>query len=1108
MSSRRLNESLIAILGELAAMKTDNQFISRAYSNAQETIMKIDEDITDINQLRGKPGIGSTIIEKLTEFVKTGKIAKLEKYKTNPVSVFSEIYGIGPKKAEELAKLGFAQKGALLDGALLDGASMDGASMDGALLVAELRKQSKLDPKLLNGVQKIGLQYYENILERIPRQEIDDYDKVFSKAIGKGQTYEIVGSYRRGAASSGDIDVIITAPSVADFDQFLDTLIRQHIINEVLSRGKSKCLVIASLPGRRGGFVYRRVDFLFTTRAEFPFSILYFTGSKGFNVVMRKHALSMGYSMNEHGLTDKITGQPVANEFRTEADIFEFLGLEYKRPEERIDGRSVKPSIDKPVSPLVLPKSNKTLKRKSKCEQQCTNPQIDKIKQIASASLPTETTTQILGVIDGPIVNKSAVTSHQDKPNGSTSEKLNEIASPPKQDKLKKPKTKKIINKMATKKTTQKATKKDAVFVNELPESLLKLFTESGISVLESLSESQLTQMVLKANEVYYNTGVPLITDNQYDIIKEYTERKFPANTAIKEVGAPIVKNKVVLPYEMASMDKIKPESGALATWTAKYKGPYILSAKLDGVSGLYTCEGEEPRLYTRGDGKVGQDVSHLTRVLSLPCIPGLVVRGEFILRKSVFDTKYKGTFATARNLVAGIVNAKTIDDKTRDLDFVVYEVIKPVMKPSGQMETLLAHGFNTVWNTTTKSLTNEMLSETLHETRSKYEYETDGIIVANDAVYPRSSGNPDHAFAFKMAISDQMAEAKVVDVLWEVSQDGYFKPRVRIEPINIAGVNIEYTTGFNGKFIEENRIGVGAVVQIIRSGDVIPYIREIIAPAEKAKMPDAPYIWTQTRVDIMVENAAEDPTVKRKNVVGFFLELDVKGLGESNLKKMIEAGHDTVPKIIALTLPDLEKVFGQGKTAPAMYEGIKNKIAESTLSQLMVASNMFGRGIGNRLVSALMKEYPDFLTAESAKEVKLEMLSRQGIKKNGEQFYDAIMPFRRFLEECGLLYKLEGRTSEGRTSEVNSSADKSADKPINTSSPLFNKSIVMTKVRDAPIIEYLKQVGATLDDTMKTTTFVLIVKDRADTSSKTKYAEARGIPIMTVEEFKTQFMN
>ena len=287
---------------------------------------------------------------------------------------------------------------------------------------------------------------------------------------------------------------------------------------------------------------------------------------------------------------------------------------------------------------------------------------------------------------------------------------------------------------------------------------LLKLFAESGISVLDGLTESQLSSMIEKANDMYYNSSKPLLSDAQYDIVKEYIERKFPANTAIKQVGAQVVKNKVVLPYEMASMDKIKPESDALVRWTAKYKGPYILSAKLDGVSGLYTCEGDVPRLYTRGDGKVGQDVSHLTRVLSLPCIPGLVVRGEFILRKAVFDAKYKGTFATARNLVAGIVNAKTIDDKTRDLDFVVYEVIKPVLKPSKQLEMLLSHRFNTVWHTTTKSLTNEALSAVLQDTRAKYEYETDGIIVTDDAVYSRGKGNPEHAFAFKMAISDQMA--------------------------------------------------------------------------------------------------------------------------------------------------------------------------------------------------------------------------------------------------------------------------------------------------------------------------------------------------------------
>ena len=74
------------------------------------------------------------------------------------------------------------------------------------------------------------------------------------------------------------------------------------------------------------------------------------------------------------------------------------------------------------------------------------------------------------------------------------------------------------------------------------------------------------------------------------------------------------------------------------------------------------------------------------------------------------------------------------------------------------------------------------------------------------------------------MVLSDQVVEAKVVDVLWAPSKDGYLKPRVRIEPVVIGGARIEYATAFNGAFVE-NKIGIGAVVRMVRSGDVIPYI-------------------------------------------------------------------------------------------------------------------------------------------------------------------------------------------------------------------------------------------------------------------------------------------
>ena len=94
---------------------------------------------------------------------------------------------------------------------------------------------------------------------------------------------------------------------------------------------------------------------------------------------------------------------------------------------------------------------------------------------------------------------------------------------------------------------------------------------------------------------------------------------------------------------------------------------------------------------------------------------------------------------------------------------------------------------------------------------------------------------NPDHAFAFKMMLSEQVAEAKVVDVIWTPSKDGYLKPRVQIEPIKLSGVTIEYATGKNAQFIEKNRIGVGAVIQIVRSGDVIPDIIKIVKPDKRA---------------------------------------------------------------------------------------------------------------------------------------------------------------------------------------------------------------------------------------------------------------------------------
>jgi NAD-dependent DNA ligase len=537
----------------------------------------------------------------------------------------------------------------------------------------------------------------------------------------------------------------------------------------------------------------------------------------------------------------------------------------------------------------------------------------------------------------------------------------------------------------------------------------------------------------------------------------------------------------------------------------------------------MYSTENGDFKLYTRGDGKVGQDISHLLPVLKLPKpdTDPIVVRGEFILPKKVFDEKYKVRFANPRNLVSGIINSKTIDEKARDLYFVAYEVIQPQMKPREQMKKLKELGFEVVQNRREpqQNLTNELLSETLMDWRTNYEYEIDGVIVSNDAIYKREEGNPEHAFAFKMVISDQMAEAKVVDVIWTPSKSGYLKPRVRIEPIKLGGVTIEYATGFNGQFIEANKIGIGAIIQIIRSGDVIPYIKSITVPAEHAKMPTVPYHWTDTHIDVIMNDIEEDDTVREKNITAFFTTIEVEGLSSGNVKRLMKAGFNSVAKIIHMKKSDYEGVDGfKQKMIDKIYDGIKDKVEKADLLTVMDASNMFGRGIGKRKITPILEEYPDILTRTEAPEQKIELLLKiKGIgKENAKSFVENIPKFMGFLRECNLEEKLHIHKSSqeqtnnetlSNTIELADGVEPIAKKEIDSSHPLYNKHIVMTKVRDKTIIDGLKRVGGILDDNISRSTFVLITKSKDDVSNKTKYADQHGIPIMIPSEFISKYL-
>ena len=629
-------------------------------------------------------------------------------------------------------------------------------------------------------------------------------------------------------------------------------------------------------------------------------------------------------------------------------------------------------------------------------------------------------------------------------------------------------------------------------------------FKKEGMSFLETLTEEQLVAILREADRLFHNDKTPFLTDNEYDIIKEYVQGKYPKNAFFLTIGAPVdvEKNKITLPYEMASMDKIKPDTGILNSWKQKFAGPYVLSCKLDGVSGMYSCEGSSPKLYTRGNGKVGQDITYLLPYLKkkMPVENGLVVRGEFIIPKKVFTDKYSSQFANPRNLVAGIVNRQTVDSKIDDVHFVVYEVIQPVLKPTEQMKLLREVGFEVVLEKTVDNhwLTNENLSELLMDWRKNYLYEIDGVIVTDDKIYDRKSGNPEHAFAFKMVLSHQIAEAKVVDVLWSPSKDGYLKPRVQIEPVSLGGVKIEYATGFNGAFIEANKIGVGALIQIVRSGDVIPHIRGVTVPSESGpKMPLVPYKWTENHVDIVLEDINSDLTVLEKNIASFFRGLEVEGLSGGNVSRLVAAGFNSVPIILAMKEEDFLKVPGFKKAmSEKLYRGIKEKVESAPLYKIMAVSNVFGRGFSDKKIELIMTEFPYVLTVEMSKEDKIKKLaSVKGMaSKTAEAFVEHIPLFLKFLNDCQLTSKL--------------TASVAVDVPVNMDHPLYKKNIVLTGFRDKKLAEDLKKVGAISGSSVSKNTFLVLSKDLDEESAKILDAKKLGIPLMTLDEFNVKYFS
>lgn len=269
---------------------------------------KDDSDLKEAN-IRGVRGVGDAIFKKIDQIIKTGSCPLYDKIKNivDPREVFMNVHGIGPKRANELVKMGITS-------------------------IEELRKKKDY----LNDKQRIGLQYYEELIQKIPHEEIVKHErhlKTFLKKTDLNAELTIAGSYRRNKSESGDIDVLLKCEKRETFTKFIKKLVNQGYLVEELALGNKKYNGICKL-GRNG--IGRRIDIMYTTPEEYPFAILYFTGSGEFNQMMRKMVNDKGYTMNEYSIKHSDTGKKVDHVFTEEKDIFKFLEMGYVEPWQRL----------------------------------------------------------------------------------------------------------------------------------------------------------------------------------------------------------------------------------------------------------------------------------------------------------------------------------------------------------------------------------------------------------------------------------------------------------------------------------------------------------------------------------------------------------------------------------------------------------------------------------------------------------------------------------------------------------------------------------------------------------------------------------------------------
>lgn len=624
---------------------------------------------------------------------------------------------------------------------------------------------------------------------------------------------------------------------------------------------------------------------------------------------------------------------------------------------------------------------------------------------------------------------------------------------------------------------------------------------------LQTISFDTLFSWKTEFDNRYYNTGEETIEDLKYDFLVEYILKlnpmQLPIGCKLREED-----NKAKLPFRLGGMDKIKMgEEEKLVLWKTKNPFQVVFSDKLNGVSCLVVYNSKTGvQLFTRGDGEVGADISYLkTKIQNLPqkMKTNIAVRGELIIKTSVFQEKWQKEYKNSLSLIVSVVNSKSLKQPIEDIEFLAYEIVsdgKQVVTPFEQFHTLVKLGFQTPFfqTATFGNLNFNVLSAFLNTRKSASAYDIDGIIVQADYTYDRSNttsgGNPSYAFAFKMLMD--VAQATVTDVEWSPSKWGVLKPRICITPTQLCGITICHTTGFNAAFIRDNKINIGTQVLITRSGDIIPYIVKVLESeaVKVGKMPEIAYEWNESGVDIVVTDITSKE-VEIQKLVHFFVSIGVKQMNEGIVTKLYDNGLKTIEQIVSaskerlLLVPTIKE-----KMAERILTNLQGTLSSVQLADFLTGSGIFGMGIAKKKIELLLSMYPDLIF--NKKYTKEDICKVQGFSdKLATKIMDGLPLFSSVYEPIEKFITIIFPMSLSSEKEEEKEKEKEQ-------LPLQGQTFVFSKIRDEKVKSQILALGGNVSESVSSKTSGVITNSLDDSSSKIEKAKKLNIRIWSMHDF------